>query len=61
MDFTSWMGAVDQCIGAAAGGLGHRDLPDVAYRDMFEDGCEPSEAATEALYEAGFPEDLLDF
>jgi hypothetical protein len=58
MNFTEWMRAVDKCLAPA--GCSHRDLPDVAYRDMFEDECEPSEAAMEALYEAGAPDSLMD-
>lgn len=29
------------------------DLPDVSYRDMFEDGLSPKEAAEAAIEEAG--------
>ena len=51
--FTAWMAKVDKAINKLTG-LTSSDLPDVAYRDMFEDKRAPSAAARVALVEAGW-------
>ena len=53
-NFQQWKRQVDRCIEARIG-LSSDDLPDVAYRDMFDYGDSPDEAAVAALEEAGFP------
>jgi hypothetical protein len=47
-DFDTWMRQVDECIGRRCG-LSSSDLPDWTYRDAFDDGLSPEEAAAEAL------------
>jgi len=57
-NFTSWMQEVDQILGQI--GVDHRDLPDIAYTDLFEGGAEAREAAQEALEGAGAGDEVLD-
>ena len=51
--FDEWMEQVDLVAREIAWCSVH-DLPDCAFRDMYNDGAEPAEAALEALKEAGF-------
>lgn len=51
--FKKWMNAVDVAVGGRAF-VSAYDLPDQPYRDWFEDGMSPDEAAVAALEEAGF-------
>jgi hypothetical protein len=44
MTFEEWMRQVD-----AALGMDHRDLPDYCYKDAFEDGDSPKQAARAAM------------
>ena len=53
MSFEQWMVAVDQELVKECG-LDSSDLPDVFYMGMFEDQTPPTEAAQEALENAGF-------
>jgi hypothetical protein len=46
--FALWLRLVDKRM-ARVTGLGHRDIGDWHWRDAFEDGVSPSEAAREAL------------
>jgi len=46
--FRVWLLEVDQILKSECG-LGHEDLPDQCYRNMFEAGDSPQDAATEAL------------
>lgn len=52
--FEIWMKKVDQELEARCG-LVSLDLADMPYRDWYEDGYTPSEAAQEALENEGFP------
>lgn len=55
-DFTRWMQAVDNNIALRTLGLDSSCLPDWTYRDAFDDGYRPHEAAEEAIkaaYEYG--------
>lgn len=45
--FDDWMERVDYFLKALCG-LCHRDLPDVCYRDWFDDGLSPKNAASRA-------------
>lgn len=54
MSFAEWMKAVDRAC-AARVGLSIHDLPDVCFRDLFDSGCDPSEAVDEALEAADYP------
>ena len=56
--FKNWMNEVDQIIDGICG-LSYLDLPDICYRDLFDSGCDPEEAAIEALEYAGYPADLF--
>jgi hypothetical protein len=47
-EFRMYMRRVDACLEARIG-LSSGDLPDACYRDMFEGGMEPMEAAKEAI------------
>ena len=51
--FKAWMAKVDANVNARTG-LSVYDLPDVAFRDMADDGETPSGAAEVALREAGW-------
>lgn len=55
-EFEQWLKKVDLFILAYAG-LSHRDLADQTWRDWFDSGYSPSEAAGEALENEGFPFD----
>jgi hypothetical protein len=54
--FERWMGMVDTRIRKLAWGITARDLPDCSYRDWYDSGMSPTEAADEALEDAGFDE-----
>lgn len=53
MTFQQWMRKVDGEI-AKRCGLSSGDLADQCYRDMYEDGLTPAEAADEVLEEERF-------
>ena len=53
MSFEIWMKAVDKELLNECG-LDSNDLPDIFYHGMFEDKTTPSEAAQEALENAGY-------
>lgn len=52
MTFDEWMIEADRECEALVG-LGLLDLPDVAFRDMYDDGESPLTAAKTAILEAG--------
>jgi hypothetical protein len=52
-DFDQWMQQVDQAVDALAG-CSVYDLPDFAFRDAYDGGLTPSEAARSVLTEAGW-------
>lgn len=58
MNYEEWKSRVNRHIGNICG-MSADDLPDVNYRDMYDSGCSPKEAANEALENAGM-EELLD-
>lgn len=58
-EFRDWMSEVDVVISRVCG-LTSNDIADWRWRDAFEDGTEPKEAAMEALAEDGFPMDAVD-
>jgi hypothetical protein len=43
MEYAKWLMEVDSIL-TDIYGLGHRDLPDFAWVDMFEDGITPGDA-----------------
>jgi hypothetical protein len=51
--FAVWLWTVDRVLLAAVG-LGSSDLEDWTYRDAFDDGVRPGEAARAALDYAGY-------
>jgi hypothetical protein len=51
--FKKWMAEVDIALGARAF-VSAFDLPDQSYRDWFEEGLSPDEAAALALKDAGY-------
>jgi len=53
LTFEQWMKAADLACMAKAG-LSLLDLPDVPFRDFYEDEMAPADAADEALVEAGW-------
>ena len=59
--YEQWMQQVDQVVGNIAFGLSVHDLPDFNSRDLFESGATAQEAAEEALENADFPFDDLEF
>ncbi len=50
MSFEAWMAKINRIVMNEAGVSIH-DLPDMCFRDMFDDGCTPKEVAAEALAE----------
>jgi len=54
-----WLEEVDQVIGSFVG-LTHDDLADQPWRDWYESGMSPNEAAAMALEAEGFPVGELD-
>ena len=52
-EFEAWMAEVDANVNTRTG-LSIYDLPDVAFREMFDDGETPSGVAEVALSEAGW-------
>jgi hypothetical protein len=61
MTFEEWMQAVDDVVGAIAFGLSVHDLPDVDFRGLYDAGEMAQTAAEEALANADFPFDDLDY
>ena len=52
MSFKEWMDRVDDALLNAVG-VCHRDLADWMYRDAFDDGFTPDDAAWEVLQDNG--------
>jgi len=59
MTFEEWMVAVDEVVGNITFGLSVHDLPDMAFRDLYNDGSTAQDAAEEALGNADFPMEML--
>jgi hypothetical protein len=57
--FKKWMAEVDIAVGARAF-VSAYDLPDQPYRDWFEEGMPPDEAAVLALEDAGYEDGLIN-
>lgn len=53
MSFQAWMRAVDSAVQAEVG-LSVHDLADANFRDWYEDGVSPSEAAVDVLADNGW-------
>lgn len=49
MSFEQWMSQVDQLLALSLYGLTSSDLADQTYRDWFDSGLEPNDAAAETL------------
>lgn len=56
MTFENWIKEVDKILISTCG-LGHDDLPDMAYWDCWDDGLTPQEMADDVLDENGWPRD----
>lgn len=54
MSFDEWMDAVDLAVEALCG-LSTLDLPDQTYRDWYDSGVDPDDAADMVLEAEGFP------
>lgn len=52
--FKEWLSAVDRSLLATCG-LTHMDLADQTWRDWYDDGVRPDEAAEMCLEDEGFP------
>lgn len=61
MTFEQWMKQVDAVVGNIVFGLSVHDLPDIAFRDLFDSGATAQDAAEEALATADFPFEDLDY
>ena len=48
LTFEQWMKAVDQKIENQIG-LSHADLPDICYRELYDDGVSPASAVRQAI------------
>lgn len=53
MDYGTWFARVNRQV-VRISGVGADDLPDQSWRDWFDDGMTPNEAAREALANEGF-------
>jgi len=63
MTFNQWMLQLDRAVSAKIGASVH-DLPDMTFRDWFDDGLTIEEAVEEVLDAQGlneFSEDISDF
>jgi len=49
--FAVWLVDVDRNLARRIGGFGHRDMPDLAWRDTWESGTTAREAALDAIDE----------
>ena len=58
MTFEKWMQAVDQGVDAIAG-LSAHDLADAPFRDLYDSGESPNEAAEYVLLDNGYPVELF--
>lgn len=61
MTFKEWMQCVDQVVGEIAFGLSIYDLPDIDFRSLYDAGETAQTAAEEALAQADFPFEDLDY
>jgi hypothetical protein len=61
MTFEQWMQAVDDVVGDIAFGLSVHDLPDIDFRSLYDAGEMAQTAAEEALANADFPFEELDY
>jgi hypothetical protein len=61
MTYEQWMKSVDAVVGNIAFGLSVHDLPDIAFRDLYDSGATAQDAAEEALANADFPLEELDY
>ena len=59
ISFRQWMRQVDVIL-IAEFGVGSADLPDIMYRDLFDDGTSAEYAAKEAIRNAGGPDEDED-
>ena len=50
--FKIWLAKVDRIVSAKCG-IGVDDLPDMCYRDSFDDGVTPKEMAADVFEENG--------
>jgi hypothetical protein len=55
MTFDQWMDKVDRLVTAALG-LSVHDLPDCCYRDWYDEGLTPRQAARRAIRNANYEE-----
>ncbi len=56
--FDEWMKQLDKAVSDLSG-LSAHDLADQPYRDWFDSGYSPEDAAREALKNEGYPVELL--
>lgn len=59
VSFDLYMKAVDRILTNRVM-LSSRDLPDIAYFDLYDSGVSPAEAAREALIEAGAEDEIVE-
>jgi len=59
VSFDLYMKAVDRILSNRVM-LSSRDLPDIAYFDLYDSGVSPAEAAREALIEAGAKDEIVE-
>lgn len=59
LTFERWMQKVDELV-ITISGVSVYDLPDYPYRDWYDSGKEPLEAAADALGNEGFPQTVLE-
>ena len=52
LSFEEWKRQVDERIAKRTGGLISDDLPDYCYRDNYDDGATPAQAASAAIRNA---------
>ena len=59
-NYDGWFEEVDVCVRELTQQLSVHDFADQPFRDWFEDGISPNEAAIQTLENEGFPQELLD-
>lgn len=66
MEFELWLAKVDAAVSAELG-LSIDDLPDAPYRDLFDEGLTPEQAAQEVVEDAwerldnyDYPNEIMD-
>jgi len=58
--FKEWIQELDEILMEKLN-VGHEELPDIMYQELYENGASPDEAAYETLTYVEAPEELMEF